>query len=241
MSTVTVPCCSPVSIVFMPRRCISSLTSSGVAEVHISQSFGSFPSRPSRTHPPTTYASWFSYRRFSRTARAPLGIEILCINRPHVYTHNELLNFLHIRVIWEARVLLCIIESFFKVRNHFKKLWSICSIFQLIVTLTDTHQQRQVITTICDNILFLQNIQAEKVQTNKMHRVFVQISEAVARLKEMRFFRIRTSAILNVRGTPTTSKLSKILIVSILSRFNYKKAIQYPRDIRCRQICHLIN
>lgn len=65
-------------------------------------SFGSFPSKLSRTHPPTTYASWFSYRRFSRTARTPLGIEILCINRPPVYTHNELLNFLHIRVIWEV-------------------------------------------------------------------------------------------------------------------------------------------
>ena len=54
--------------------------------------------------------------------------------------------------------MLCIVESFLKVRNHFKKLWSICPIFQLIVALADAHQQRLVITTICDNILFLQNI-----------------------------------------------------------------------------------
>lgn len=47
--------------------------------------------------------------------------------------------------------MLCIVESFLKVRNHFKKLWSICPIFQLIIALADAHQQRQVVTTICDN------------------------------------------------------------------------------------------
>ena len=51
---VTVPCCIPVSIVFLKSRLISS----GLAEVVISQSCGFLSKRVSLTHPPTAYASY---------------------------------------------------------------------------------------------------------------------------------------------------------------------------------------
>ena len=52
--TVTVPCSIPVSTV----RLKTAFTSSGVAEVVISQSSGILPSKESLTQPPTAYASY---------------------------------------------------------------------------------------------------------------------------------------------------------------------------------------
>ena len=52
--TVTVPCAIPVSMV-LRKICF---TSSGFADVVISQSFGTCPSTLSLTHPPTTYPSF---------------------------------------------------------------------------------------------------------------------------------------------------------------------------------------
>ena len=70
--TVTVPCWIPVSIV----RWKIALTSSGFAEVVISQSFGCLPSRLSRTQPPTIYASYPCLFNCCKIYAAPVGISI---------------------------------------------------------------------------------------------------------------------------------------------------------------------
>lgn len=90
--------------------------------------------------------------------------------------------------------MLCIIESFFKVRNHFKKLWSIRSIFQLIITLTDAHQQRQVITTICDNILFLQNSLIITSDSKESELYFYDANGEMKNISERKQFETLTEA-----------------------------------------------